>query len=142
MKQELSLTMITHRSIEEGIAMEKGKNSMDYYTACSVVEMNELDMLRLGIEENTPVRIQSAGGEVIVRAITGVQSLPPGLCHIRQGVWANQIVPGTTQSAGAPQYSGFQVTVTPAPGQRILPARELVLRSVGMWNGEDDATHH
>ncbi|MDD1724083.1 MAG: molybdopterin dinucleotide-binding protein [Methanospirillum sp.] len=140
MKQELSLTMITHRSIEEGIALEKGKNSREYYDACTVIEMSELDMFRLGIEENTPVRVFSSSGEVIVRAITGIQSLPPGVCHIRQGVWANQIVPAITQSAGAPQYSGFEVTVTPAPGERILHARELVLRSVGMWTGEDDAT--
>jgi len=127
-----TLTMITQRSIEEGIAMEKGKQSKEYFDACSVIEMNELDMLRMGIEEDSPVRVVSECGNVIVTAIIGIQELPPGVCHIRQGVWANQIVPIRTQSTGVPQYSGFPVTITPAPGSQVRSARDLICESVGV----------
>ncbi|NLV27058.1 MAG: molybdopterin dinucleotide-binding protein [Methanomicrobiales archaeon] len=132
MTQKRTLTMITQRSIEEGIAMEKGKNSREYFDACSVIEMNELDMSRMGIEENTPVRVRSECGEVVVKAICGIQTLNPGICHIRQGVWANQVVPCKTQSTGVPQYSGFPVCVFPAPHEKVLSAKELIFQAVGM----------
>ena len=111
MTQNKILTMITYRSIEESVAMEKGKYTPEYFKACSIIEMNDLDMLQMGIEEDTTVRVRSECGEVIVTVIIGQQELRPGVCHIRQGVWANQIVPCRTQSTGVPQYSGFLVTV-------------------------------
>lgn len=132
--------MITHRSIEEGIAMEKGKNTEEYFRACSVIEMNELDMLRMEIEEKTTVRVVSDCGEVIVTATIGKQELMPGMCHIRQGVWANQIVPTGTQSTGVPQFSGFKVTVTPAPGAQVKKARDLIFESLGLWRGDVKST--
>jgi len=82
MTDRTTLTMITHRSIEEGIAIEKGKNTREYFDACSVIEMNELDMLRMDIDENSTVRVFSECGEVIVTAIIGKQELGPGVCHI------------------------------------------------------------
>lgn len=112
--------------------MEIGKQSREYYDACSIIEMNELDMLQMDIEEGSPVRVVSECGEVIVTAIIGKQELSPGLCNIRQGVWANQIVPCRTQSTGVPQFSGFPVTVAPALGARVRGARELIFESVGM----------
>ncbi len=127
--------MITHRAIEEGIAMEIGKTSPEYFRACSIIEMNEIDMDILEIAEHNTVRVISECGQVIVTAIIGEQTCEQGLCHIRQGAWANQIVPSRTQSTGAPQYSGFPVTVEPAPHEKIKSALELVQGSVGMWNG-------
>ncbi|MFH0967616.1 MAG: molybdopterin dinucleotide binding domain-containing protein [Methanobacteriota archaeon] len=135
MGEKYTLNMITHRAIEEGIAMKIGKTSPEYFRACSIIEMNELDMDILGIAEDTNARVTSECGQVIVKAIIGEQTCEQGLCHIRQGVWANQIVPSRTQCTGAPQYSGFPVTVEPAPHERIKSALELVMRSVGMWTG-------
>jgi formylmethanofuran dehydrogenase subunit D len=130
------LNMITKRAIEEGIAMEIGKTSPEYYEACNLIEMNEKDMKRLGILKNTNVRVTSESGQVIVKAIVARQTVYPGLCHIRQGVWANQVVPPRTQSTGTPQYSGFPVTVESTPDEKLKSALELVLSAVGMWKGE------
>ncbi|MCC7565878.1 MAG: molybdopterin dinucleotide-binding protein [Methanomicrobiaceae archaeon] len=135
MAEKIVLNMITQRSIEEGQAMEKGKTTQEYFKACSVVEMNPDDMKRLGILINTNVKVTSEVGDVIVKAITPTQFCPPGLAHIRQGVWANQIVPPRTQSTGVPQYSGFPVTIEPARNERIKSALELVQGSVGLWKG-------
>jgi formylmethanofuran dehydrogenase subunit D len=136
MAENNTLNMITQRAVEEGIAMEIGKTSPEYFTACNVIEMNAADMKRLGILKNTNVRVTSESGQVIVKAIFARQSVYPGLCHIRQGVWANQVVPPRTQSTGAPQYSGFPVTVEPAPNEKLKTALELVQGAVGMWSGE------
>lgn len=136
MTESIALNMITQRAVEEGIAMEIGKPSPEYFAACSIIEMNPQDMKTLGILKNTNVRVTSESGQVVVKAVEGRQTPYPGLCHIRQGVWANQVVPPRTQSTGAPQYSGFPVTVEPAPNEKLKSALELVQGSVGMWKGE------
>ncbi|KAF5091508.1 molybdopterin dinucleotide-binding protein [Methanospirillum sp. J.3.6.1-F.2.7.3] len=136
MTAKKTLNMITQRAIEEGIAMEIGKTSRQYFDACSIIEMNIQDMKELGIMKNTNVRVKSESGEVVVKAVAGRQTCYPGLCHIRQGVWANQVVPPRTQSTGAPQYSGFPVTVEPAPDEKLKSALELVQGSFGLWKGD------
>lgn len=136
MANKISLNMITQRAIEEGVAMEKGKTTPDYFDACSIIEMNAEDIKKLGINPNTNVRVTSESGVVIVKAVVGRQTCYPGLCHIRQGVWANQVVPPRTQSTGEPQYSGFPVTIEPAEQERIKGALELVQGACGLWKGD------
>ena len=137
MAENNTLNMITQRAVEEGLAMEIGKTSPEYFDACNLIEMNEQDMKRLKILKNTNVRVTSESGQVIVKAVVARQTVYPGLCHIRQGVWANQVVPPRTQSTGTPQYSGFPVTVEPAPEEKLKSALELVQGAVGMWKGEE-----
>ena len=116
MVDKLTLNMITQRSIEEGVAMEKGKTTQEYFEACSIIEMNEEDIRKLGLVPNQLVKVTSECGSVVVKSVKGRQTLYPGLAFIPQGVWANQIVPARTQATGEPQYSGFPVTVEPARG--------------------------
>ncbi|MBP2134062.1 formylmethanofuran dehydrogenase subunit D [Methanomicrobium sp. W14] len=137
MADKILLNMITQRSIEEGIAMEIGKPSPEYFDACALIEMNEDDIKELGITPNTNVKVTSESGEVVVKAIVARQSCYRGLCHIRQSVWANQVVPPRTQSTGEPQYSGFPVIVEPAPNERIKSALECVQGAVGLWKGDE-----
>ena len=136
MTEKLHLNMVTQRAVEEGRAMESGKTTALYFDVCSVIEMNADDIKELGIDLNSNVKVTSECGEVIVKAIVARQTCPKGLCHIRQGVWANQVVPPRTQSTGEPQYSGFPVTVEPAPHERIVPAVELVQKACNKWNGK------
>lgn len=135
MTKKIVLNMITQRSIEEGVAMEKGKTTPEYFKACSIVEMNPEDMKKLGIWKNSNVLVKSEVGEVVVTVVEPTQFCPPGLAHIRQGVWANQVVPPRTQSTGTPQYSGFPVTIEPAINEKVKTALELVQGAVGLWKG-------
>jgi formylmethanofuran dehydrogenase subunit D len=136
MANSMKLNLITQRSIEEGIAMEKGKTTPEYFEACSILEMNEEDIRTLGLMPNQLVRVTSESGSVVVKAIKGRQTVYPGLAHIPQGVWANQVVPPRTQATGEPQYSGFPVTVEPANGEKRKSALELVQGAVGLWRGD------
>ena len=132
----LHLNMVPQRAVEEGQAMESGKTTQKYFDVCSIIEMNADDIKEMDINLNTVVKVTSECGEVFVRAVIGRQTCPRGLCHIRQGVWANQVVPPRTQSTGEPQYSGFPVTVEPASEARIVPAVELIQKACNKWNGK------
>ncbi|MFA5236843.1 MAG: molybdopterin dinucleotide binding domain-containing protein [Methanoregula sp.] len=135
MGSAIKLNMITQRSIEEGAAMEKGKTNPDYFEACSIIELNPEDMKRAGIWKNSNVKVTSECGTVIVKCINATQYCPPGLAHIRQGVWANQVVPPRTQCTGTPQYSGFPVTIEPAFNEKRKTALQLIQGAVGLWKG-------
>ena len=102
MGSAIKLNMITQRSIEEGAAMEKGKTNPDYFEACSIIEMNPEDMKKSGIWKNSNVKVTSECGTVVVKCIHATQYCPPGLAHIRQGVWANQVVPPRTSQPAPP----------------------------------------
>lgn len=136
MAKSITLNMITQRSIEEGVAMEKGKTTPDYFEACSIIELHDDDVRTLGLVPNQLVKVTSECGTVVVKVVKGRQSLYPGLAFIPQGVWANQVVPPRTQATGEPQYSGFPVTVEPVTGERRKSALELVQSAVGLWKGD------
>jgi len=112
--------------------MEAGKTSKKYFDACSIIEMHEDDMKNLGILKNTNVRVTSATGSVVVKAVTTRQELVPGLAHIPMGPWANRIVSAYTYSTGEPCFKGFPVEVEPAPSEQILSAVDVVKDACGL----------
>ena len=130
------LNMITQRSIEEGAAMEKGKTNPDYFEACSICEMNPEDMKKLGIWKNTNVRVTSECGSVIVKAIEPTQVPARQVLLISGRVYGQTRLyrPGPSPQAHH-RYSGFPVTIEPAPQEKLKSALELVQGSVGLWKG-------
>jgi formylmethanofuran dehydrogenase subunit D len=42
------------------------------------------------------------------------------------GPWANQVVGTDTDTTGMPSYKGIIVTITPAPGKKVLGAIALI----------------
>jgi len=66
MAKKITLNMITQRSIEEGVAMEKGKTTPEYFEACSIIEMHDDDVKALGLVPNQLVKVTSECGSVIV----------------------------------------------------------------------------
>jgi formylmethanofuran dehydrogenase subunit D len=80
MAENYTLNMIPQRDIEEGIAMEMGKTSPEYYEACNLIEMNETDIKKLGILKNTIARVTSESGQVVVKAVVARQTIYWGLC--------------------------------------------------------------
>ncbi len=79
------MNMITQRSIEEGVAMEKGKTTPEYFEACSIIEMHDDDVKALGLVPNQLVRVTSECGSVVVKVVKGGrQSLYPALHSSRR----------------------------------------------------------
>ncbi|MGZ8886382.1 MAG: molybdopterin dinucleotide binding domain-containing protein, partial [Halobacteriota archaeon] len=65
-------------------------------------------------------------GEVVVRAIKSPYGPHPGIVFIPMGPWANQVVDPETNTTGMPSYKGIMVTITPAPGKKVLGAIDLI----------------
>ena len=131
----INLNLITGRSIQQGVAIEGGKEKPAYRTAAGIIELDPSDLKRLGAWRNTNVKVTSEYGSVVVKAIETTQGPHPGLGFIPMGPWANSIVNPNTYSTGMPTFKGVPVKVEVAINEPILLGIELVQRQCGVKVG-------
>ena len=63
---KVALNLISGRTIQQGVAMEGGKEKDAYTKACGIIEMDSSDLKKLGAWRNTNVRVTSKHGSVVV----------------------------------------------------------------------------
>jgi formylmethanofuran dehydrogenase subunit D len=127
----MKVTLITGRTVAQGEAMEKGKIEEGFTRACAVIELDPEDMGKLGVYEGDEVRVKTEAGEVVVAARKSRDAPHPGVAFMPLGPWANAVVGGGTASTGMPPFKGIKAEITPAKGERILSAEELVAQIYG-----------
>lgn len=119
MTNSISVNLISGRTFQQGVAIEGHKHDEGYIKACGIVEMDVRDIKALHIFPGQNVRVKSAYGQVIVRAVKTTQGPHPGLVFIPMGPWANQVTGTNTESTGMPQFKGVPVTIEPAPEEKV-----------------------
>jgi formylmethanofuran dehydrogenase subunit D len=130
-EQKLRATLITGRTIEQGVGKEMGKGSIEYYDSCAVCFFDKAEMVKLGLKNGSIVRVTSKWGSVIVKAQKYQWGEMPGMVFIPCGAWANVICGDDTFSMGMPVFKGFPVEVVPAPNETVMTLDELLLQQFG-----------
>ncbi len=130
-EQKLHATLITGRTIEQGVAKELGKGSIEYYDSCAVCFFDKSDMVKLGIKKGSTIRVTSKFGSVIVKAQRYPWGTMQGMVFIPCGSWANAITGDDTYSMGMPLFKGFPVEVEIALNEPVLTLDELLLKEFG-----------
>jgi formylmethanofuran dehydrogenase subunit D len=130
-EQKLRATLITGRTIEQGVGKELGKGSIEYFESSAVCFFDKSDMIKLGIKSNTNVKVTSKFGSVIVKAQKYPWGSMPGIVFIPCGTWANAICGDETYSMGMPLFKGFPVEVEVAPNETVLTLDELLMAEFG-----------
>jgi formylmethanofuran dehydrogenase subunit D len=123
---KLVLNLISGRTIQQGVAMEHGKEKEEYRKACGIIELDPSDLKKLGVWRNTNVRVTSPYGNVVVKAVEATQGPHPGLGYIPMGPWANSVIDPNTYSTGMPTFKGVPVEVEVALSEPVLSSIELV----------------
>jgi len=131
MEQKLHVTLLTGRTIEQGVGKEYGKASIEYYDACSMCYMDSDDMKKLGVRSNTNIEVTTPIGSVILKAVKYPRGPTPGLIYIPYGPWANAICSDATTSIGMPSFKGTPADVEAAPNKKILTLEELLMSEFG-----------
>src|SRR5512136_1015538 len=131
LQQKLRVTLLTGRTIEQGVGKEHGKASREYFEACSMVYMDGEDMKKLGIREADNVQITTPNGSVVLRAVKYPRASTPGLVYIPYGPWANAITSNETTSIGMPSFKGTPAEVEPALDKPVLTMEELLRSEFG-----------
>jgi formylmethanofuran dehydrogenase subunit D len=130
-EKKLHATLITGRTIDQGVGKEMGKGSKEYFDSAAVCFLDALDIKKLGLKGKANVRVTSKYGSVIVRALKNPYGSAPGIVFIPCGLWANAICGDETYSMGMPLFKGFPVEVEPALNEQVLSLNELLKEEYG-----------
>jgi formylmethanofuran dehydrogenase subunit D len=131
LEQKLKVTLLSGRTIEQGVGKEKGKGSKEYFDACSMCYMDGEDMKKIGVRNNTNILVSTPNGSVILKAVRYPRAATPGLIYIPYGPWANAICSDKTTSIGMPSFKGTPAEVQAAPDQQVLTIIELLKSEFG-----------
>lgn len=123
---KLPVTLLTGRTIEQGVGKERGKTSKEYRESVSVCYVDPEDLKRLGIKEKTNILVSTDFGSVVVKAAKSLRGPHPGVVFIPYGPWANVVVDPETHGIGMPSLKGIQAEVEPAPDKPVLNLEELL----------------
>jgi len=124
--QKLQLTLITGRTIDQGVGKELGKSSREYYDTTTVCFLDPLDMTKLGIKNGATIQITSKFGTLTVKAKPFQKGCHVGLAFMPCGPWANAVCGDDTYSMGMPLFKGFPIDVEAAAGKPILTLDKLL----------------
>ncbi len=125
-KPKLKVTLLTGRTIEQGVGKERGKFSKEYMESVSVCYMDPEDLKKLGIKEKTNVLVSTDYGSVVVKAVKSLRAPHLGVIFIPYGPWANAVVNPETHGVGMPSLKGIPAEVEPATDKPILSLEELL----------------
>ena len=130
-KLKLKVTLVTGRTIEQGVAKERGKFSKEYMESVSVCYVDPEDLKKLGIKEKTTVLVSTDHGSVIVKALRSLRTPHVGIIFIPYGPWVNVVVDPETHGIGMPSLKGIPTEVEPAPDKPVLSLEELLREQFG-----------
>jgi formylmethanofuran dehydrogenase subunit D len=125
-KPKLQVTLLTGRTIEQGVGKELGKASKEYMESVAVCFMDPEDLEKLGIKEKTNVQVYTDHGSVTVKALKSLRAPHLGVIFIPYGPWANIVVNPETHGIGMPSFKGIPAEVEPAPNLPLLSLEELL----------------
>jgi formylmethanofuran dehydrogenase subunit D len=132
MKQvKLKVTLLTGRTIDQGVGKEAGKGTREYFESTTMCYLDKDDMKKLGIKNNTNIQVTTPNGSVVLRAVRHPRGAMPGLIYIPYGPWANAIVSNETTSIGMPSFKGTPAEIEAAPEKPVLTLKELLSQQFG-----------
>lgn len=113
----------TGRTIAQGAHVDL-KNSREYIQEASLLRMNPVDMMKLGIDSGEHVVARSDGVSVTLKVLED-KNLNEGTAFLPLGPYANFLVPGNTHSTGMPDFKQIHAEVEPTD-QKVLTVGELM----------------
>jgi formylmethanofuran dehydrogenase subunit D len=130
-RPELQVTLLTGRTIEQGVGKERGKRSKEYLESVAVCYMDPADLKRLGVKEKSNVLVSTEHGSVVVKVLRSPRAPHAGVIYVPYGPWANAIVDPKTDGIGMPSFKGIPAKVEPACDRPFLTLRELLESEFG-----------
>jgi len=113
----------TGRTVVQGSHVDL-KNSKEYSNEASLIRMNPIDMMKLGIDSGEHVRASADGVSLTLKVIED-SSLEEGAAFLPLGPYANFLVSGITHSTGMPDFKQINADLEPS-SQKIMTVGELM----------------
>lgn len=109
--EKVNVKIISGRTSQQGVGLEVGKTSEEYFESVSYIELSTGDAGSLGVEVGDKVKVETAHGSVVVSAKLS-DKLEPGTSFFPYGIWANQIFGSETGGTGMPHFKGIEAEIS------------------------------
>ncbi len=123
---KIKVTLLTGRTIDQGTTKEHGKLSDEYRESVAICEMDIDDLKRLGVKDDSNVKLSTEYGEVVVKAKESKRGPHPEIVYMPYGLWSNIIVNPQTHGTGMPSFKGIVAEIQPASTERVLTLPQLL----------------
>jgi formylmethanofuran dehydrogenase subunit D len=132
MKQmtKLKVTLLTGRTINQGTGKEHGKLSKKYMESVAICQIDPEDLKKLEIREGKNVRVTTAFGSVVLKAVKSLRAPHPHVIFVPYGPWANALIGSETSGVGMPTFKGIPAEVETSQ-ERIVALPELLKQQFG-----------
>jgi formylmethanofuran dehydrogenase subunit D len=125
-QQKLQVTLLTGRTIDQGVGKERGKASEEYFESVAVCYLDPEDVKKLGIKEKSNVLVSTEHGSVVVKALKSLRAPHSGIIFIPYGPWANAVIDPETDGIGMPSFKGIPAEVEPSKDKPVLSLEKLL----------------
>jgi len=124
---EITVTLITGRTAEQGVGKEIGKTSERYQRGVNYILLNPRDAERIGVEEGAAVEVSTLHGSTRVWCKLS-EDIEAGMAFIPLGPWANRLFDPETHGTGIPSVKGVEAKIRRAEGEP--PTLEELLKEL------------
>ena len=122
----LHVTLLTGRTIEQGVGKEQGKASKEYAESVAICFIDPKDLKKLKVKEGTNVQVSTSHGSVVLKSVKSRRGPHPGVVFVPYGLWANVVVDPATGSIGMPSLKGIPAEIEAAPEKPVLDLPQLL----------------
>jgi len=123
----LRVLLLSGRTLRQGQGKEYGKLSEMYWKNVAICEIDPDDLKKLGVKENSSVKISTNYGSVVVRAVQSLRAPHAGRIFVPYGPWASIIVSPKTHGSGMPSFKGIEALIEPAASEEaVMTLQELL----------------
>ena len=123
---KLRVSLLTGRTVDQGVGKERGKLSEEYQENVAICHMDSEDVKSLKIRENENVKIITNFGSVVVRLVKSPTAPHPKVIFIPYGPWASLIMDPETHGTGMPSLKGIPAEIEPALEEKVLNVLDLL----------------
>jgi len=126
----VKFTLLTGRSLVQGVGKEAGKFSEKYIQEVSTCQIDPEDLKILNVKPGDYVRLTTEYGSVVLR-VAASSLVHRGSVFVPYGPYANLLIGTKTGGTGMPSFKGIPVEVEPAPGESVPEIKELLIKTYG-----------
>lgn len=124
---DITVTLITGRTAEQGIGKEIGKPSERYWSSANCIMLNPLDAEKIGVQDGGSVEVSTLHGSIILYCRLS-KEVEEGIAFMPLGPWANRLLDFKTFGTGIPSVKGVEAKVRRVEGEP--PTLEDLLREM------------
>lgn len=121
---DYDITIVTYRDVFQAAICEEDRFGEACHEKSAAIILDPTEMKRMGIVQNSNVKITTRWGSVVVRAEASPRDEQKGIGFMVNSPWSNILVSGEAPD-GIPEFKNIPATIT-ATRENVTSLEELL----------------